>query len=132
MSWKKSLRIKNPIKKAKDTLKIAKKPTLKKIFNEVPVVQGQRNFHEKVSKEGLKKQLTMGRITGSDRAKELERRKTAAMEAEGGVKIPEADQKPTELPTMDMAEVQEAKRRKLLEFMSRSGRRSTILSDKSY
>lgn len=84
-----------------------------------------------INKRGFKA-FTMGQLSGTDRAREIERRKTEAALAAGGPKIDDADKAVTELPTMDMAEVQEAKRRKLLEFMSRSGRRSTILSDKGY
>lgn len=89
------------------------------------------NVRRNINKKGFKA-VTMGQLSGTDRAREMERRKTEALEAQGGVKIPDQDKSAAELPTMDMAEVQEAKRRKMLEFMSRSGRRSTILKDKDY
>ena len=84
-----------------------------------------------VKKKGVKA-FTVGQITGTDRAKLLARREEAAAAAEPGPDIAEADKAVVEMPTMNMEEIQEYRRRKLLEAQARGGRRSTIMSDESY
>ena len=90
----------------------------------------KRGF-KNVKKKGLKA-FSLGQITGTDREREKARQKEAEAAAEKGPEIAEADKAVTEMPTMNMEEIQEYRRRKLLEAQARGGRRSTIMSDETY
>lgn len=84
-----------------------------------------------IRKKGFKA-ITAGQIMGTDRARKIARREEAAALAEKGPDIAEADKAVTEMPTMNMDEIEEYKRRKMLEAQARGGRRSTIMSDETY
>ena len=77
--------------------------------------------------------LTLGQITGSDRAKLLAERADAAAAAAGDPALQAAKDeaaKQVDMPTIDSAAVEAARKKAALLAAARGGRASTMLSDK--
>lgn len=93
----------------------------------IPVIgKARRN----INKKGFRA-FTLGQLSGKDRAREMARRAEADAAAED-IPVSEENLKPVEIPTMNMAEIQDYRRKRLLAAQARGGRRSTIMSDKDY
>lgn len=136
----KKVSVKNVVKSVKDTIKnpakAIKTGIVKTVGSTIDVatlgtVDGSKAMAN-VQKKGFGA-LSLGQITGADRAKLLANREVAAAEA-GNPDDPAnvgEDAKPLAMPDED--EIRRNKRRQLLLAQAqRGGRQSTMLSDKSY
>lgn len=107
------------------------KKAVKTVSRFVPGVTMTAKALENVSKKGMGA-LTLGQITGSDRAKLLENRADAAAAAAGdpaldAMKAEAAKQ--LDMPTIDSAAVEAARKKAAMLAAARGGRASTMFSD---
>jgi hypothetical protein len=87
---------------------------------------------DNIAKKGMGA-LTLGQITGSDRAKLLAGREDAAAAAAGDPAlndIKDEAAKQLDMPTIDSAAVEAARKKAAMLAAARGGRASTMLSDK--
>jgi len=139
----KKLSLKNISKSAKDTvknpLKAIKTGITKTVGSTIDVatlgaVDGSKAM-DNVRKKGLGA-LTMGQITGTDRAKLLANREVAAAEAATAANPDDpagvgADLDPIAMANADDIEIRKARRKAMIAAQRRGGRQSTMISDKS-
>ena len=97
---------------------------------------GQQAFKaaDNIAKKGMGA-LTLGQITGSDRAKLQERRAEDAAAAQGDPALDamkEDAAKQLDMPTIDSAGVEAARKKAAMLAAARGGRAATMLSDKGY